>query len=76
MNAPNGKGANCPRRPTGDRESRDAVARAGPSPFLTKHRLPVPEIRRLLEDNVREDFFSRAEVEALVAALPARFGPS
>src|SRR5262245_30101571 len=39
-------------------------------PFLRKHRLPIPEIRRLPEDNVREGFFTRAEVDALVAALP------
>ena len=39
-------------------------------PFLSKHGLPVPQIRRLSENNVREGFFSRAEVEALVAALP------
>jgi integrase len=39
-------------------------------PFLTKHRLPVPEIRKLPEENVREGFFTRVEVDALVAALP------
>src|SRR5262249_23397254 len=39
-------------------------------PFLTKHRMPVPEIHRLPEDNVREGFYSRGEVEQLVAALP------
>jgi integrase len=39
-------------------------------PFLTKHRLPVPEIRRLPEDNAREGFYSRAEVEKIVAAMP------
>src|SRR5437899_5688040 len=39
-------------------------------PFLTKHRLPVPEIRRLPEDNVREGFYSRADVEKLIPALP------
>jgi integrase len=39
-------------------------------PFLTKHRLPVPEIRTLPEENTREGFFTRTEVDALVAALP------
>jgi integrase len=39
-------------------------------PFLTEHRLPVPKMRRLPEDNVREGFYSRAEVEKLIAALP------
>jgi integrase len=39
-------------------------------PFLTKHRLPVPEIHRLPEDNVREGFYSRGDVETLIAALP------
>jgi integrase len=39
-------------------------------PFLTKYRLPVPEIRRLPEDNVREGFYSSADVEKLIAALP------
>ena len=34
-------------------------------PFLTTHRLPVPEIHRLSEDNMREGFFSRAEVPLL-----------
>ncbi len=39
-------------------------------PFFTKHRLPVPEIRQLPEDNAREGFFSRSEGDAIVAALP------
>jgi integrase len=39
-------------------------------PFLTKHRLPVPAIRRLPEDNAREGFYSRADAEKVIAALP------
>ncbi len=39
-------------------------------PFLTKHRKPMPEIRRLPEDNAREGFAERAEFEAIVRALP------
>lgn len=39
-------------------------------PFLEKHRLPVPALRRLPEDNAREGFFERAEVEAVVNHLP------
>jgi integrase len=40
-------------------------------PFLEKHRLPVPPIRRLPEDNTREGFFSRAEIESVIQNLPA-----
>jgi integrase len=40
-------------------------------PFLQKHRLPVPPIRRLPEDNIREGFFSRAEIESVIKYLPA-----
>jgi integrase len=39
-------------------------------PFLERLRLPVPEIARLPENNVREGFFSRAELEAVVSHLP------
>jgi len=39
-------------------------------PFLERHRFPVPKIRRLPEQNVREGFFERAEFEAVVAHLP------
>src|SRR5690349_15540723 len=35
-------------------------------PFLTKHLLPVPDIRRLPEDNVREGYYSRADVAKLM----------
>jgi integrase len=40
-------------------------------PFLQKHRLPAPPIRRLPEDNIREGFFSRVEIEAVITHLPA-----
>jgi integrase len=40
-------------------------------PFLQKHRLPMPPIRKLPEDNTREGFFSRAEFEPLVSHLPS-----
>ena len=40
-------------------------------PFLEKHRLPVPSIRKLPEDNTREGFFSRAEIESVVSHLPS-----
>jgi integrase len=40
-------------------------------PFLQKHRLPMPPIRKLPEDNTREGFFSRAELEPLVSHLPS-----
>jgi integrase len=39
-------------------------------PFLQKHRLPVPPIRKLPEDNTREGFFSRAEIESVIKHLP------
>jgi integrase len=38
-------------------------------PFLEQLKLPVPEIARLPENNVREGFFSRAELEAIVSRL-------
>lgn len=40
-------------------------------PFLQKHRLPVPPLRKLPEDNTREGFFSRAEIESVVSHLPS-----
>src|SRR5712692_5100195 len=40
-------------------------------PFLQKHRLPVPPIRKLPEDNTREGFFSRAEIESVINHLPS-----
>lgn len=40
-------------------------------PFLQKHRLPVPPIRKLPEDNTREGFFTRAEIESVINRLPA-----
>jgi integrase len=40
-------------------------------PFLQKHRLPMPPIRKLPEDNTREGFFSRAEIESVVSHLPS-----
>jgi len=40
-------------------------------PFLQKQRLPVPPIRKLPEDNTREGFFSRAEIESAIKHLPA-----
>ena len=40
-------------------------------PFLQKQRLPVPPIRKLPEDNTREGFFSRAELESAIKHLPA-----
>lgn len=39
-------------------------------PFLAKLGLPALEIRRQREDNARQGFFERAELEAVVAALP------
>jgi integrase len=39
-------------------------------PFLQKHQLPVPPMRRLPEDNTREGFFSRAEIESVIKRLP------
>jgi integrase len=39
-------------------------------PFLTERRLPMPEIRKLGESNAREGFYSRADAETLIAALP------
>jgi len=40
-------------------------------PFLQKHRLPVPPIRKLPEDNTREGFFTRAEIESVIKRLPS-----
>ena len=40
-------------------------------PFLQKHRLPVPAIRKLPEDNTREGFFARAEIESVIKRLPS-----
>jgi integrase len=40
-------------------------------PLLQKHRLPVPPIRKLPEDNTREGFFTRAEIESLIRRLPS-----
>jgi integrase len=39
-------------------------------PFLTKRGLPVPEIHKLPEHNVREGFYSKGDVERLVPGLP------
>ncbi len=39
-------------------------------PFLKKCRLPALEIRYLPEDNTREGYFERAEIEAVVPHLP------
>jgi integrase len=41
------------------------------APFLAKHRLPIPKIRKLPEDNAREGFAERTEFEAIVVSLPA-----
>ncbi len=40
-------------------------------PFLQKHRLPVPPMRKLPEDNTREGFFTRAEIESVIKRLPS-----
>jgi integrase len=40
-------------------------------PFLAKARHPMPTIERLPEDNARETFYSKAQADALIAALPA-----
>ncbi len=39
-------------------------------PFMEKHRRPVPTIRHLPENNIREDFYERAEFETVVRHLP------
>jgi integrase len=38
--------------------------------FLEEHRLPVPKIRRLPEENIREGFYSQTDIAKLIAALP------
>src|SRR5262249_42464435 len=40
-------------------------------PFLARLGLPLPHVRRQREDNVRQGFFEKSEVEALVVTLPA-----
>ena len=40
-------------------------------PFLQKHRLPAPPMRKLPEDNTREGFFTRAEIESVIKRLPS-----
>jgi integrase len=43
----------------------------GLKPFLAKHCLPMPTINRIKNaSNVREGFYSAAQAEALIAALP------
>jgi integrase len=39
-------------------------------PFLLKHRLPVPPMRKLPEENTREGFLTRAEIESVIKRLP------
>jgi integrase len=43
-------------------------------PFLARLGLPALAVRRQREDNARQGFFEKAEVEAVIAALPEHLG--